>query len=180
MGVRVACSFLSLMLLSSLRYSDHRQVGEFWLTDSAVRDRSAGRKDKDVTLMARATPMVVSTGEPWFNPILLFWNSIRKAPPTTEFLYLTPSILPKWVIFPKISTHGVPQDGLTRILEQFGSDTVLRLHSFRAWFPECANQLSVSSEGRATLGRWAAGSVAELGIRQSILEKVAGGWRPTE
>ena len=191
LGIRLACSYMTLMLLASLRFSDLRQVSEFWLSDTAVCGRSVNQKDKEGSLMVWATPIGGLTGGGWFKPLLQFWQSLRKASPLTEFLYLTPAISNRWVVLPKIGTNGISQAVLNRVLEYFGSDVKLKLHSFRAWFPTCANQLAIPREGRATLGRWAAGSVmpdrydrnacvSELNIRQSILEKMNEGWRPSE
>ena len=189
-GLKLYASFFTLMTLASLRFSDVREVLDFWVSDTAVCGKSVNQKSKGWALMTWAAPLSGLTKSAlWVVPIRDFWVKLRKKFPDSEYLYLCPT-LNKGDVTGKRATNGAAQAGLNALIAAVGRSDRVTLHSFRGWLPTCASQLQFEREKREKLGRWGPGSImpelydravcaTELSLRNDILTSITEkGWRP--
>ena len=189
-GLRLYAAIFSLMSLASLRFSDLREVLDFWVSDSAVCGRSVDQKDKHGALMTWATPALGLSGSTeWTLPILSFWNNRTAKKADGAFIPLFPAVSKDWCILPMAGTSGGVQPCLARVELFMGREPLLKLHSFRTFIPTCAGQLQLDMDKRRKLGRWSATSTmpdrydravcaSELATRSKVLDEIAHGWRP--
>ena len=123
----------------------------------------------------------------WLNPVLTYWKKFM--PAEGEFQYLFPNVDKNWKTSRKQAPGGNIQAVITRIEFKFGFPRLITTHSPRNFYATCARQLLYSKEERNTLGHWKADSemcdrydravcATELKLRNSILAKLDGGWRP--
>ena len=194
-GMQLAAALFSLMTFAPLRFVDRKDVLEFWISETAVCGRSLDHKDKAGPLMSWAAPKcgILSEGG-WISPILSFWNTMTgnnvSCRGSTEYQFLFHCITKDWEIdFFRAGTHGAVLACLRNLEKTLGFNTGCTLHSFRARYATCANQLAFKREDRGKLGRWAAGSVmpdrydratcaTELRLRNEVVAQVLDGWRP--
>ena len=94
-------------------------------------------------------------------------------------------------IIPMVGTFGGVIAFLCKIQRLIGREPFLKLHSFRAFIPTCAEQLQFGMEKRRKLGRWSATSTIpdrydraagapELATRNKMSGSFAEGWRQSK
>ena len=192
MGMRFYASAYLLMVFASLRFSDCRAVYEIWESETAICGRSIDLKLKRMPIITWATPKrgIHSEGK-WAAPLFRVW---KQCPPLKGGHHaLSRHSTDSWEVdISRKPNYYVVQKLFKKLCEHLGyEDPKWTLHSARAWFPTCANQLGWSEEERRRLGHWAPGSqmmdtydralrTTELRLRSSIFEKITiADWVPT-
>ena len=188
-NIRFYCSSLCLLIFASLRFSDTIEIQQLRTSKSAVCgvsiDQKSGSK-RELINWAAPRRGFRSNGA-WVNPILAYWGKFQ--PPKGEFYHLFPQVDKNWKISNKQAQGNCIQSVISRLEFRFGFPKLLTIQRPRNFYATCARQLLFSKEERNTLGHWKADSemrntydravcATELRLRDSILNKIDGGWRP--
>ena len=191
-GLRLYSALFMVMTMASLRFGDTKVVFFVWVSETALCGHSRDLKKKGRPIFTWAAPLAGVQGMScWARIVEQFWFS--NPPLKGGYRALFPLVDTEWKVKnDQAASYHVVLRMFRCLCTTLGfKDPKWTLHSPRAFFPTCANQLGWSEEDRRKIGHWAPGSVmmehydravctTELRLRDDILRRVrTQNWVPT-